>query len=131
VIYVDSNIPMYLIGADHPHKRRVIDLVPRLLSAREVLVTSAETFQELIHRYLAIRDREHLVAAYEALESMVTTTADVTKPDVDQARALSGDHPGLSSRDCLHVAIMRRLECVRVWSFDAAFDAVPSLQRIE
>ena len=131
MIYVDSNIPMYLIGADHPLKRRVIELVPRLLSAREVLVTSAETFQELIHRYLAIRDREHLVAAYEALESMVATTADVTKPDVDQARALSGDHPGLSSRDCLHVAIMRRLECVRVWSYHTAFDAVPSLQRIE
>jgi predicted nucleic acid-binding protein len=131
VIYVDSNVPMYLVGADHPLKRRVVELVPRLLSAREMLVTSAETFQELIHRYLALRDREHLNAAYEALGSMVTTTADITKGDVDQARALTGDHPALSSRDCLHVAVMRRLDCVRVWSYHAAFDVVPSLQRIE
>jgi predicted nucleic acid-binding protein len=130
VIYVDSNVPMYLVGAEHPLKRRVIELVPRLLSAREALITSAETFQELIHRYLAIRDREHLGAAYEALETMVATTADVTKHDVDRARAISGDHPDLSSRDCLHVAVMRRLECPRVWSYDTAFDAVPSIQRI-
>jgi predicted nucleic acid-binding protein len=122
---------MYLVGADHPLKSRVVELIPRLLTAREVLVTSAETFQELIHRYLAIRDRTHLGAAYEALEAMVTTTADVTKQDVDQARAISGDSPTLSSRDCLHVAVMRRLDCVKVWSYDAAFDAVPSLQRVE
>jgi uncharacterized protein len=130
VIYVDSNVPMYLVGADHPHKRRVMELVPQLLSAREAFVTSAETFQEIVHRYLAIRDRTHLNAAYEALEAMVVSVADVRKEDVDRARSLSADHPSLSSRDCLHVAVMRRLDCARVWSYDASFDLVPSLQRI-
>jgi predicted nucleic acid-binding protein len=123
-------VPMYLVGADHPLKQRVLELVPRLLLAREELVTSAETFQEVIHRYLAIRDRRHLSAAYEALETMVTMVAEVTKADVDQARALSGEHVTLSSRDCLHAAVMRRLDCARVWSYDAGFDAVPRLQRI-
>jgi predicted nucleic acid-binding protein len=130
VIFVDSNVPMYLVGAAHPHKQRVIELIPRLVSAREALVTSAETFQEVLHRYLAISDRVHLNAAYEALATMVTTVADVGKPDVDAARVLSAEHPGLSSRDCLHVAVMRRLGCQQVWSYDSGFDAVPSLQRI-
>src|SRR5688500_10831337 len=66
VIYVDSNVPMYLVGADHPNKTRTIELVAQLLSARERLITSAETFQEILHRYLAIGDRRHLDAAYEA-----------------------------------------------------------------
>jgi predicted nucleic acid-binding protein len=26
VIFVDSNIPMYLVGADHPNKQRVLTL---------------------------------------------------------------------------------------------------------
>ena len=130
MIYVDSNVPMYLVGADHPHKRRVVELVPQLLAARETLVTSAEAFQEIMHRYLAIRDLIHLGAAYEALEAMVSSVADVTKADVDQARSLVGVHPALSSRDCLHSAVMRRLGCTRIWTFDGAFDAVPSLQRI-
>jgi hypothetical protein len=130
VIYVDSNVPMYLVGADHPNKRRVVGLVPQLLSARERFVTSAETFQEIVHRYLAIRDRVHLNAAYEALEAMVASTAEVRKEDVDGARSVSGDHPSLSSRDCLHISVMRRLDCARIWSYDAAFDLVPSIQRI-
>lgn len=130
MIYVDSNVPMYLVGADHPNKRRVVELVPQLMSARERLVTCAETFQEIIHRYVTLRDRQVLSAAYEALEAMVAAVTDVTKPDVDGARALTGEHPGLSSRDCLHVAVMRRLGCRKVWSYDAGFDEVPAIQRI-
>jgi len=131
VIYVDSNVPMYLVGAEHPNKSRVIELVPRLLTARERLVTSAETFQEILHRYLALRDHRHLGAAYEALEAMVTTIAPITKEDVDGARAMAGTYPELSSRDCLHVAVMARLRCTRIWSYDRAFGAVAAIQRIE
>lgn len=131
MIYVDSNVPMYLVGADHPSKQRVIELVSQLLSAREQLVTSAETFQEIIHRYRALNDREHLTAAYEALEAMVSQTVDVTKDDVDEARSASGRYPELSSRDCLHVAAMRRLSCTTIWSYDRGFDVVSAIQRIE
>lgn len=130
MIYVDSNVPMYLVGADHPNKQRVVGLVPQLLSARERLVTSAETFQEIVHRYLALGARTHLDAAYEALEAMVTRVTDITKADVDATRSLSGRYPSLSSRDCLHVAVMARLRCTRVWSYDAGFDAVARLQRV-
>jgi predicted nucleic acid-binding protein len=131
VIYVDSNVPMYLVGAAHPTKQRVVELVPNLLSARERLVTSAETFQEILHRYLALRDRRHLDAAYEALEAMVTRTIEVTKEDVDSARALTAQYEPLSARDCLHVAVMDRLGCKKIWSYDAGFDRVPRVLRIE
>jgi predicted nucleic acid-binding protein len=131
MIYVDSNVPMYLVGAEHPHKQRVIELTPQLLAAREDLVTSAETFQEIIHRYRALRDREHLNAAYEALEALVSDLADVTKDDVDHARMLSGQYPELSARDCLHVAVMRRIGCPTVWSYDRGYSAVAAIQRIE
>ena len=131
MIYVDSNVPMYLVGAEHPNKQRVIELIPQLLSARERLVTSAETFQEILHRYLALRDRLHLNAAYEALEAMAAVVAEVTKDDVDGARAMSGNYPDLSSRDCLHVAVMSRIGCSRIWSYDTGFAAVGAIQRIE
>jgi predicted nucleic acid-binding protein len=130
LIFVDSNVPMYLVGAAHRHKQRVIEMVPRLVSAREELVTSAEAFQEILHRYRALDDREHLNAAYDALATMVSQVADVTKTDVDAARILSAEHPRLSSRDCLHVAVMKRMDCRRVWSYDSGFDAVPSIERV-
>lgn len=128
--YVDSNVPMYLVGAPHPNKQRVVELVARLISALEPLVTSAEAFQEIVHRYVAIGDRRHLDAAYEALETMVGQVAEVTKADVDAARAHSAQYGGLSSRDCLHVAIMRRLGTAKIWTYDLAFERVPGVQRI-
>ncbi|MEX0784445.1 MAG: type II toxin-antitoxin system VapC family toxin [Dehalococcoidia bacterium] len=131
MMFVDSNVPMYLVGAEHPNKQRVIELVPQLLSARERLVTSAETFQDILHRYVALGDRRHLDAAYEALEAMVSGVSEVTKEDVDSARAASATYPELSSRDCLHVAVMRRIGCSRIWSYDTGFAAVAAIQRIE
>jgi len=121
---------MYLVGAAHRNKQRVIEMAPRLISAREELVTSSEAFQEILHRYRALDDREHLNAAYDALATMVSQVADVTKSDVDAAKILSAEHSRLSSRDCLHVAVMKRMDCWRVWSYDSGFDAVPSLQRV-
>lgn len=131
MIYVDSNVPMYLVGAEHATKRRVVELVPQLLSAREELVTNAETFQEILHRYRALGDRRHLNAAYEALEAMVSIVAEVTKADVDDARAVSGEYPDLSSRDCLHVAVMRRMQCNTIWTYDTGFDTLAAIRRIE
>ena len=131
MIYVDSNVPMYLVGREHPNKHRVIELVAQLASAHEQLVTSAETFQEILHRYRTLENRERLGAAYDALEAMVTLVADVTKDDVDQARSVAGRYAELSSRDCLHAAVMRRLECSSIWSYDTGFGVVGSIQRIE
>ena len=42
MILVDSNIPMYLIGAPHPHKADAQRLLERLVSDRQRLVTDAE-----------------------------------------------------------------------------------------
>ncbi len=130
MVYVDSCIPMYLVGSDHPNKQRVIEVVSQLVHGREELVTSAEAFQEIIHRYKAIKDSEHLKIAYDALEAMVTKIVDVTKEDTDRARTLAIEYKELSSRDCLHVAIMNRSGCKRVWTFDKAFTVVSNITTI-
>jgi hypothetical protein len=41
LIFVDSNIPMYLIGAAHPHKTDAQIILERLIAARQRLVTDA------------------------------------------------------------------------------------------
>ena len=49
MIFVDSNVPMYLIGAAHAHKADAQRVLERLVSARERLVSDAEVFQEILH----------------------------------------------------------------------------------
>lgn len=50
-------------------------------------------------------------------------------PRVDRARRLLGT-TGLSARDAVHVAIMRRRGIFRILTFDRGFDAVSEIRRI-
>ena len=45
MIFVDTNIPMYLVGASRPHKLDAQRIVESALAAGERLVTDAEVLQ--------------------------------------------------------------------------------------
>ena len=51
--FIDSNVPMYLVGAAHRHKTDSQILLERLISSGERLVTDAEVLQEVLHLYSA------------------------------------------------------------------------------
>lgn len=57
MIFVDSNIPMYLVGAAHANKVSAQRLLERAIAQRERLVTDAEVLQEILHRYVATMER--------------------------------------------------------------------------
>jgi len=130
VIFVDSNIPMYLVGADHPNKVLSQRLLERAIASRERLVTDAEVFQEILHRYTAIRRADAIGAAFDALLHVVDDVHDVGLEDVVAARHNLAAFPGLSARDALHVALMDRHGVKRVLSLDAGFDVVDHIERV-
>lgn len=72
MIFVESNIPMYLVGASHRHKTDAQRLMERLISDRERLVTDAEVLQEILHRYVAIDRRDAIQPAFDALLGVPT-----------------------------------------------------------
>lgn len=51
MIFVDSNIPMYLAGQSHPHKVDAQRMLERAVAMNERLVTDAEVLQEILHRH--------------------------------------------------------------------------------
>jgi predicted nucleic acid-binding protein len=60
LIFIDSNVPMYLAGAVHPHKTDAQLILAGLVAAKERLVCDAEVLQEILHRYAAIERRGQL-----------------------------------------------------------------------
>ena len=130
MIFVDSNIPMYLVGAPHPHKADAQRLVEAAVAAGERLVTSAEVLQEILHRYVAINRRDAIQAAFDAVLGVVDEVLDVTKEDVEHAKSLVLGRRRLSSRDALHAAVMGRLGITRIMSFDQGFDGLPGVSRL-
>lgn len=129
MILVDSNIPMYLVGADHPNKTRVSTLLQQLISDGEPLVTDAEVLQEILHRYVAINRRDAIGPATDALLAVVDEIYPVEREDVERARRIVMTST-LSARDAVHVAVMRRRDLTRILSFDRGFDAVAGIERI-
>lgn len=130
MIFVDSNVPMYLVGAPHPHKVDAQQLLERAIADGERLVTSAEVLQEILHRYVAIQRRDAIQPALDALLGVVDEVFPVEREDVEQAKLILDGHPDLSARDAIHLSVMRRRDVGRVMSFDAGFDGVPGVGRI-
>ena len=129
MIFVDSNIPMYIVGAAHPNKELARHLLERAIVDGERLVTDAEVLQEILHRYVAINRRDAIGPAFDAILGVVDAVLPVERTDVERARNLLAT-PNLQARDAIHVAIMQRHDVDRVLSFDRAFDDVPGLTRI-
>ena len=71
MIFVDSNIPMYLVGAPHPHKDDARRLLERFIAERTPLVTDAEVFQEILHRFVAIDRRDAIKPTFTLLLDLV------------------------------------------------------------
>jgi hypothetical protein len=130
VIFVDSNIPMYLVGAAHPHKADAQRLLEQLVVARERLVTDAEVLQEILHRYVAIGRPDAIQPAFDALVGVVDEVFPVDLAAVERAKTIVLGAPRLSARNALHVAVMQRQDVTRILSFDAGFDRVPGLERL-
>jgi predicted nucleic acid-binding protein len=130
VIFVDSNVPMYLVGASHPHKTDSQRILEHLISQRERLVTDAEVPQEILHRYVAIERRDAIQPAFDALLGIVDEIFPVDLALVQQAKTIVLARHQLSARDALHLAVMAHHGVERILSFDAGFDGVPGIERI-
>ena len=128
--FVDANVPMYLIGAEHPNKAAAQRQLKAAVVANQRLVTSAEVLQEILHRYVSVGRREAIQPAFDALLGVVDEVIDVTKSDVLRARELLMQYGQLSARDALHAAVMQRSGISRILSFDAGFDVLPGIERI-
>jgi uncharacterized protein len=130
MIFVDSNIPMYLVGAPHPHKADARRLLEKFVSERERLVTDAEVFQEILHRYVAINRRDAIQPAFNALLGFADEVFSIDQAAAEDAKEIVLGYAGVSARDAIHLAIMEKQKITRIFSFDPGFDGYPGVTRL-
>jgi predicted nucleic acid-binding protein len=129
MIFVDSNIPMYVIGSDEALKAAAVAALAAAITADERLVTDAEVLQEILHRYTAIRRSEAIQPAFDVLLDAVDEVLPIEVADVQAAKEVLLGRFRLSARDAVHVAVMRRRGIDTVISFDRGFDGYPGIHR--
>lgn len=125
-----GSVPMYLVGAAHPHKVDAQRCLERAIVDGERLVTDAEVLQEILQRYVAIGRRDAIQPALESLLGAVDEVFPVDLATVLRARVILLALPRLSARDAVHAAVMEARKVSRIFTFDAGFDAYPGLERI-
>jgi len=130
LILVDSNIPMYLVGADHPLKGRARQLAEEAIAEGEALCTDAEVLQEILHRYRALNRPDMIDPAFSAVLGIVDVVYPIERRDVERARRILHSSPERSARDALHIAVMHAHDIDRVMSFDRGLDGIPGVRRL-
>jgi uncharacterized protein len=130
VIFIDSNVPVYLVGAPHQNRELAFAALDRLARAGERMVTSAEVMQELLHLYAHRRAPEALQRALDVLRGLADEVYPIEAEDVERAHAVLRAHSGLSARDALHVAVMQRRGVGRILSYDRDFDRIATIERV-
>jgi uncharacterized protein len=129
MIFIDSNIPMYLVGAAHPHKDDSRRLVERFIAERQRFVTDAEVFQEVLHRYAAIGRHDAIQPAFNVLLGLADEVFPIEIFTVERAKEIVLGLAQLSPRDAIHLAVMESRKVKRLLSFDRGYDFYPGIER--
>jgi len=128
-VFIDSNIPMYFAGREHPN-RPPTERFFAVLERREIeACTSAEVLQEILYRYSALHRFDLARQVYDLFVIACPVVLDVTLADTNRARDLLMDRTGVSARDALHAAVMLNHGVEWIATFDAGFDRVAGIRR--
>lgn len=130
-VFVDTNIPMYAVGYDAALRRSVRNALRRALDRGFRLVTSAEVFQEILHRYFATNRAETGRAAYRFLFAVCDEVLPVEERHTARALDLLQAYPSLNARDAVHAAVMEAAGVRDILSKDRHFDLIPTIRRID
>jgi len=131
MVFVDSNIPMYVAGRAHPLRDPARRFLERARAGSVEICTSTEVLQEILYRYAALDRLDLASTVYDLFVQLCPTVLPVSLADTDRAKALLISSAGLSARDAVHVGVMLNHEITEVASFDAGFDRVPGIKRIK
>lgn len=131
MIFVDSNIPMYVAGRDHPNRDPARRFLDGARAGNVDLCTSVEVLQEILHRYVSLKRPDLAAEVYELFIEVCPVVLPVTLSDTDRAKGLIEGVRDISVRDAVHAAVMLNNEVIEIATFDVGFDRIPGLKRLE
>jgi predicted nucleic acid-binding protein len=130
VIFVDSNVPMYVAGRDHPLSGPSRRFLERSRAGDIEICTSTEVLQEILYRYTGLGRPDLAVEVYDLFVQLCPVVLPVTLANTDRARSLLRSVAGISVRDAIHAAVMLDNGIEEIASFDAGFDGIVGVRRL-
>ena len=130
MVFVDSNVPMYVAGREHPFREPARRFLERARAGDVDICTSTEVLQEILYRYTALKRRDLATSVYDLFVQLCPTVFPVTLADTDRAKALLTNAASVSVRDAVHAAVMLNHDVRDIATFDEAFDRIEGVARV-
>jgi hypothetical protein len=130
MIFVDSNVPMYVAGRDHPLRAPARRFLERARRGEVEICTSTEVLQEILYRYAALKRLDLAAQVYDLFVQLCPVVFAVTLADTDRARQLLSAAHDVSVRDIVHAAVMLNNAVTSIATFDDGFERVPGITRL-
>jgi uncharacterized protein len=127
-VFLDSNIPMYVAGRDHPLREPARRFLARVRSGEVEACTSTEVLQEILYRYTALQRLDLAREVYDLFVSLCPVVLPVTLADTDRAKQMLDGRVGV--RDAVHAAVMLNNDIERIATFDQGFDEIDGIARM-
>jgi predicted nucleic acid-binding protein len=130
MIFIDSNIPMYVAGRDHPLRGPAMRVLERVRAGELDACSSTEVLKEILYRYAGLKRLDLARDVYNLFVGLCPVILPVTLADTDRARDLLGAGPGVAVRDAIHAAVMLNNDVCEIATFDEGFDAIDGIKRV-
>jgi uncharacterized protein len=124
-VFIDSNIPMYAAGNEHPNKVPSIKILESVSENKIAGVTSTEVMQEILYRYQSISLLEKGLEVFDSFSQIVDDILPVNFDIISGARKILGknSYQDISARDAIHVATMDYFGINFIATYDKRFKA--------
>lgn len=129
MIFVDSNVPMYVAGREHPNREPARHFLGQARTGAVQICSSTEVLQEILYRYAALGRTDLATSVYDLFVEICPVVFPVTLADTDRTRALLPGLADVSVRDALHAAVMLDNGVTEIATFDAGFDQIRGITR--
>lgn len=128
---VDSNVPMYAAGQEHPYRGPCQRVLERIVAGELEAVTNVEVHQEILHRYVALGLAAKGREVSQDFQYLVPRVLSVTLDEIELARELSAKYPELPARDLVHLSVMLNHGIKIMVSADRHFDRFSEIRRLD
>ncbi len=132
-VFIDTNIPMYAAGKDHPLKKSCLDILESTAKGEIEAFTDTEVLQEILYRYFYINQRKTGFEVFDLFAIIMDgSILPVRHSDIMLARLLAEKEETfkLSPRDLIHLAVMLNNGMRHIVTADLEFKSIPGIEVI-
>lgn len=132
MILIDANIFMYAAGRESPQREPCRRFLEKIVAGEgSAFCTDAEVLQEILHRYRSLKIPDIGFQLFDGVVQLGILILAVTDRSLREARTLLEQYPSLSTRDGVHLGVMREHGIEEVLSYDRGFSQVTWVKRLE